>query len=330
MRKSIIVSKENDGDFTSVSDAVLSLNNDNTPIIVYVKSGIYKEKVSVTRPFVTLIGEGCENTVICFDDSALEVLKDGEKRGTFRTPTFFIDADDFTAKNITFENYAGHGCDVGQALAVYADGDRLFFDSCSFKGGQDTLFTAPLPPTAYEKNGFRGPKEFSPRKNGRHYYKNCYIEGDIDFIFGGATAYFERCEIFSKKTDKLLAAENPKDQKTYGYITAASTPEGLDYGYVFENCRLTSDCPPQSVYLGRPWRSYAKTVFLNCEMGAHIKREGWHDWGKLEAHKTVYFAEYKSVGEGSNGERASFSKQLDENEALKYSKDKVLAGWDIK
>lgn len=320
-------------DFHTIAQAINSIPADNKePVTIFIRKGIYNERLVINKPFITLEGEDLENTIITYGDYALMLMEDGSKRGTFRTPSVFIDTDDFTAKNIQFVNSAGFGKDVGQALALYVDGDRIVFDHCNLIASQDTLFTAPLPPTAFQAGGFTGPKEFSKRKNGRHYYYNCFIRGDVDFIFGGATAYFDQCEIFSQKTDDLPPASSEEEQKVYGYVTAASTPEGQEYGYVFNQCRLTSDCPKKSVYLGRPWRSFAKTIFMNCELGEHIKDEGWHDWNKADAHTTILYAEYNNTGAGAEailkGKRAPFSKQLSENEAQNYTIEKVLAGND--
>lgn len=135
--------------------------------------------------------------------------------------------------------------------------DRLLFEDCRFLGSQDTLFTAPLPPKEIEPNGFIGPKQQAPRIHGRHCYRHCYIEGDIDFIFGSATAYFEECEFFSKHID----------QDINGYVTAASTPKDQKYGYVINACRFTSNCPPHSVYLGRPWRDPNRNRKLEVLLG---------------------------------------------------------------
>lgn len=338
MIKTIYVSKHktSEHEFSTITEALLSIPEGTIePVTIFIKKGTYKEKLVIKQPNLTLIGESKEETIITFDDYANMIMEDGNKRGTFRTPSVFIDANDFTAKNLTFRNNSGYGHQVGQALALYVDGDRMVFDNCILLGSQDTLFTAPLPPTANQLGGFTGPKEFEPRVNGRHYYHNCYIRGDVDFIFGSATAFFDHCEIFSQKTDDLPPAKQGEEQKNYGYITAASTAKGQEYGYVFSHCRLTSDCPKHSVYLGRPWRNFAKTVFLHCEIGEHIREEGWHDWNKPEAHETMLYAEYQSTGEGakaiSDGKRASFSKQLSDQEALKYTREKVLAGddnWD--
>lgn len=333
----IYVSNENPekypNDFHKISDAIASIPDDNKePITIFLRKGTYKEKLVINKPYITLEGEDVEDTIITYDDYANMIMEDGSKRGTFRSYSVFIDTHDFTAKNIIFENSAGFGREVGQALALYVDGDRIIFDNCYFIASQDTLFTAPLPPTAFQTGGFTGPKEFAERINGRHYYHNCFIRGDVDFIFGSATAYFDQCEIFSQKTDDLPAAEHESEQKVYGYVTAASTAEGQDYGYVFNECKLTSNCPKKSVYLGRPWRSFAKTIFINCELGEHIKDEGWHDWNKPDAHETIFYAEYNSTGAGANaikeGKRAPFSKQLTAEEASFYTKERVLAGDD--
>jgi pectinesterase len=331
------VSKNENGcypnDYTTIANALKSVPVDNKEkVTIFIRRGVYHEKLIIDRPYICLEGEELEETIITYDDYALMMMTDGVKRGTFRTPTVFINTHDFTAKNITFQNTAGFGNKVGQALALYVDGDRVVFDNCRMIGSQDTLFTAPLPPSPNEVGGFTGPKEFAPRINGRHYYHNCYIRGDVDFIFGSATAYFDHCEIFSQKNDELLAAKDGEEQKVYGYITAASTAKDQEYGYVFHQCHLTSDCPKKSVYLGRPWRNYAKTVFMNCELGDHIRDDGWHDWNKEEAHDTILYAEYNNTGVGSEGfytnKRAPFAKQLTEKEALRYTKEQVLRGHD--
>lgn len=282
---------------------------------IHLAPGIYKEKIDLERDFVTILGEDAKSTILTFDDYALFLMPDNLKRGTFRSYTVFVHGNHFTAKNLTFENTAGFGPKIGQAVAVYADGDYMTFENCRFLGRQDTLFTAPLPPTVIEWGGFRGPRENAPRDNGTHYYKNCYLEGDVDFIFGGATAYFEECEIHSR-----TRGTNPD-----GYVTAASTPEGREFGYVFDRCRFTSDCAPETVYLGRPWRNFAKTVILNSELGPHIKKEGWHDWNKEEARVQTFYAEYNNFGPGASPEtRVSWSHQLTAEEAHKYTRENIL------
>lgn len=294
-----------------------------TPFVVHIGAGEYREKLVLSRPNVTFLGEGRDKTVLVFGDGANEIEEDGEKMGTFRTATLRIDTPDFTARHLTFQNDAGYGHTVGQALALYVDGDRCYFEDCAMLGSQDTLFDAPLPLDPVKPNG-KGPGEHKPRIRGRHLYRNCFLQGDVDFIFGSGTAYFEECTIFSKKPGD----RSPEDRDTsvYGYVTAASTHPEFPYGYVLHKCKLTSDCPKGSVYLGRPWKEWAKTVFLECELGEHIHPQGWLDWGKTHGH--FYYGEYNSYGPGASPEtRADFSHQLTREEAEQYSMEKVLEGW---
>lgn len=191
-------------------------------------------------------------------------MPEGDKRGTFRTASVRIDTHDFTAKHLTFQNDSGFGHTVGQALAVYVDGDRNAFYDCRFLGSQDTVFDAPLPLKEAQPGGFKGPGEFKPRTIGRHYYENCFIQGDVDFIFGSGIAWFEHCTIYSKLPGDRIPPESPEDEVIYGYVTAASTPMEEPYGYVFHECSLESDCPPHSIYLDVPGengrRPYSYTV----------------------------------------------------------------------
>lgn len=274
----------------TIADALQAAKTyQGSPVTILLAPGIYQEYLTISQPFLTIEGSSDSPSVITGCLGAKEPLVDG-KRGTFRTQTVFIDTHHFTAKHICFANTAGVGSIAGQALAVYADGDHLLFEHCSFLGRQDTLFTAPLPPKEIEPNGFRGPKQFAPRLHGTHLYRNCYIEGDIDFIFGGATAYFTDCTIHSLSLN----------QSINGYITAASTPQEILDGFVFVHCRFTSNCPPKSVYLGRPWRDFAKVAIIQCELGAHIHPHGWHDWEKTQAHDTTFFAECQNTGAGAS------------------------------
>lgn len=303
--------------FTKIGDALReAAQYAGRKTVIHIAPGVYREKLTIKQENLSLIGVDAQTTKITFSDAAQDLMPEGDKRGTFRTPSVFIDTDHFYASGISFCNEAGQGTKVGQALAVYADGDHLIFEDCRFDGYQDTLFTAPLPKTEKQPGGFKGPKEFAPRRVGRHLYKDCYIAGNVDFIFGGAVAYFENCEIFMKARDKKDVAS--------GYVVAPSTFEGQKYGYVFDRCRFTGDCPRESAYLGRPWRNYAKAVILNSEIGAHIRKEGWHDWDKKEAWKTMFFAEYGNYGEGAGTERAPFVKMLTEDEAKEYTRENVL------
>ena len=248
--------------FHSIHEALQSIPSDNTtPITIEIAPGTYREKLTIDKPYLTLLGSGAQNsdTILTYDDYANDTLSNGEKRGTFRSYSVLVDTHDITLCNLTIENASGDSKTHGQAIALYADGDRLLFDHCRLLGHQDTLFTGPLPPKEIKPGGFVGPKQFAPRINGRHYYKDCYICGDIDFIFGSATAYFEHCTLESLlrtktsaqsdlvsttstlhdsgcDTSALCHSNSDMVQKNYtlppiqGYVTAASTPEGQEYG----------------------------------------------------------------------------------------------------
>lgn len=294
--------------FKTIQEAIdyISINNlINTKI--YIENGIYNEKIFIDVPFIKLIGEDREKTIVIYNDYANKSFLNGKKYGTFNSYTAFFGGDNCEFENLTFINNAGRGKEIGQAVAVYSDGNNLHFKNCAFISHQDTLFTAPLPSKPLIPDGFFGPRENSERKDTLQYYENCIIKGDIDFIFGGATAIFDNCEIHSIYTKDVIS-----------YITAASTPEHKEFGYIFINCKLTSNTDHPFTYLGRPWRNYAKVVFLNCYMGPHIIKEGWNDWDKKDARKTVFFAEYNSYGPGAHlNERVNWAKILTEKEAKK-------------
>lgn len=290
-----VVAKDGSGDFFTVQEAVNAApdycKQDETTI--YIKDGIYEEKVTIptNKQKLHLIGQSAENTVITWSDYAKKIGPTGYELGTSATSTVFLYASDFLAENLTVENASGEGHDIAQACAITVDGDRVAFINCRFIANQDTIYTY--------------------GKGQKQYFRGCWIEGTTDFIFGASTCWFEDCTILSKKNS---------------YVTAASTPQREEFGYVFSNCRLIHDGNAQKVYLGRPWRSYAKTVFINCELGGHILPEGWHNWGKPYAEKTVFYAEYGSKGPGaaSAGERVKWSHILKERQVAKYTPANVL------
>lgn len=238
--------------FSTITAALDQIPDDNKEFItIRIAPGCYEEKLVINKPYLKLIGNAAKDTIITYGDYANYIMPDGKKRGTFRSYTVLIDTHDVIMENITIENASQPRTMAGQAIALYADGDHLVFRSCRLMGNQDTLFTGPLPPAPLEPDGFTGPKEFSPRINGRQLYESCYICGDIDFIFGSATAYFHTCQIESLNNG-IVSYDN-FNNPIYGFITAASTPEGQNYGYIFDNCRFTSkNCPAGSIYLGRP------------------------------------------------------------------------------
>lgn len=305
----LTVSKEGGEGFRTINEALAALESDPAlPRLISIKNGVYRERLEVHLPGVSLIGEDRERTVITGALGALGKMPDGTKRGTFRSYTVLLDAPRITLERLTVENTAGDGRVAGQAIALYADADGLVIRDCSILGRQDTLFTGPLPPKEIQKGGFIGPKEFAPRVVGRQYYRDCFIEGDVDFIFGSAAALFENCEIHSLD----------RGEAVNGYATAASTPKGEDLGYVFYRSRFTGErgIGAGTVFLGRPWREWAKTALIECELGEHINPLGWHDWGKEAAHTRALYAEYGSTGAGADmSRRADWVKRFTKADA---------------
>ena len=288
----IVVSRDGTGNFRTLQEAIESARAfmDYT-VTIYVKNGVYKEKVIVPSwvENIDIIGEDRDKTIITYDDHA-----NINKMGTFRTYTVKVEGSDITFKNLTIENNAAQ---LGQAVALHTEGDRLKFINCRILGNQDTIYTG--------------------AKFTRLYFKDCYIDGTTDFIFGPSTALFEDCIIHSKRNS---------------YVTAASTPKEAKYGYVFKHCKLTAEPGVDKVYLGRPWRPYAYTLFIECELGKHIVSAGWHNWGKQSNEETARYMEYKNTGEGANAsERVAWSKQLTKKEAEAVTVDAIFrtqSDWD--
>jgi PelA/Pel-15E family pectate lyase len=278
----IVVAADGSGDFRTVQQAVDHVpDNNNQPIVIRIKRGVYREQLRVTKPYLTFRGEDRANTVLTYRLSAVQA---GNTRLAFST---LINANNFHAENLTFENSFGVG---SQAVALFVDSDRASFKNCRFLGWQDTLFV----------NG------------SRHYFKGCYIEGHVDFIFGTASAVFEDCTIHSKGQ---------------GYVTAHyRTSDEEDTGFVFLRCRLTGENTGSGVYLGRPWRPHARVVFIDCWLGDHIRAEGWDNWRDPAREKTASFAEYKSKGPGANpAARVAWSKQLTDREAAEFARERFFS-----
>lgn len=300
----------------SLQAAIDALPEDGAPACIHLAPGEYREKVELRRPNTTLIGSGAEDTVLAWADGATDVHPDGVKRGTFRSYTLLVLADGCRVEGLTIRNDAGQRADSGQCISLFVDGDGFLCEDCTLISTQDTLFTAPLPPKEVIPGGFLGPTQLLPRKAQRQTYRGCTIQGDVDFIFGGAAAWFEDCRIVCTPRP----GRNPG-----GYATAASTPEGQKYGYVFHNCRFEGeDVPEESFYLGRPWREHAKTLLLSCYIGPHIKPEGWDDWGKKDFPRTGFYAEHGCFGPGSGTEMRAFSHLLTEEEAAKITYEDYL------
>ena len=234
-------------------------------------------------------GQTVENLSFCGGFAGREMHPDGRPYGTFRSFAVLADGDGITFRNCTFENPAGPGKTAGQSIALYLDGNEIRLENCVLKGHQDTLFLAPLPEKEIIPGGFLGPKEFTPRTDRTVYFRNCLIVGGIDFIFGGATAYFDDCEFRSVEP---------------GYVFAPSTPAHVQTGFVARNCRFTAaeNVPDESCFIARPWRNFAKVRLEDCFLDRHLNRAGWHDWDKPEARDTVRFEESGSYGPGARPE----------------------------
>ncbi len=285
--QTVVVALDGSGDYTSIQAAI----NDSkafpeTRITIAIKKGVYYEKIKVHEwnTHITLLGESKEATIIRFDDHFDKI--GAGRNSTFFTYTLLVEADDTVLKNLTIENTSG---EVGQAIALAVTSTRVGVVNCNLIGNQDTLYVS---------------------GSGKQLYRNCYIEGTTDFIFGTATAYFENCILHCKKDS---------------YITAAATPKDSRYGFVFSACTITAAPNVSKVFLGRPWRLHAKTVFLNTNLGSAIAPEGWHNWSKKQAETTAFFAEYNNRGVGATtNNRVIWAKQLTRKQATKYQLHNVL------
>lgn len=287
-----VVAKDGSGHFTTIQAAMakIGMGSPDHPATIYVKKGVYRERVYAQREkrYVRLIGEDPETTILVFGLHAGVEGPDGLDIGTFRTPTLYVDADDFTVENLTIQNDAGP---VGQALAVAVHGDRVIFRNTRFLGHQDTIFL----------------------NRGRQYFADCYVEGTTDFLFGGATAWFEGCEVRSLDSS---------------YIIATATPPESAYGFIFNRCRVEV-AEGERTYLGRPWRDHAATLLMRSELGEGIRLEGWHNWDKPWREATSRYLEYRNTGPGADrSRRVAWSRELTPNEADLITPASTLGGCD--
>ncbi|HTL08961.1 MAG TPA: pectinesterase family protein [Chitinophagaceae bacterium] len=282
---------------------VFTVAKDGTGDFTYIQDAINAMRVYPLAPITLYIKNGvynekielpATNTDVSFIgesvDKTIITFNDYSGRGklnTFTSYTARISGNRFMAANISFVNAAGP---VGQAVALYVDADKAVFKNCRFIGHQDTIFAG--------------------GELARQYFEDCYIEGTTDFIFGPATALFLRCTVHCKANS---------------FITAANTPAGKKYGFVWMDCTITADSNVTKLWLGRPWRAYAKTVFIRCNLPAAIAPEGWDNWGNKANEQTAYYAEYKCNSAGSNTmNRATWSHQLTEKEAKEYTIAAIL------
>ncbi|WP_151734102.1 pectinesterase family protein [Paenibacillus tengchongensis] len=289
----ITVSKQDNEGCSSLQQAIDSIPaGDSSPVTIRIKPGVYEEKITVgpDAPPILLLGDDAASTIISWSDNAHTLGPDGTPLGTFRTGTLNVFAENFTAENVTIRNASGPG--TGQAVAAFVDAGYAVFRRVRLLGDQDTLYTG----------------------KGKQYYNDCYIEGDVDYIFGPATALFDRCRLHTKRSRS--------------YITAASTPEGTPFGYVFLDCEITSGEGVGEVFLGRPWRPYAHVAFIRTVMDGSILAEGWHNWGQPDREATSRYEEFGSSGPGANpAARVPWSRQLAAEEAADYRVIRVLDGW---
>lgn len=281
----IVVARDGTGEFRTVDEAIeVCRAFMDYHKVIYIKKGTYKEKLIIPSWLqnIELCGEDVNTTVITYDDHA-----NINKMGTFRTYTLKVEGNDITIKNLTIENNSAR---LGQAVSLHTEGDRIKVINCRIIGHQDTIYT-----------GVAGTRIF---------FKDCYICGTTDFIFGPSIAWFEGCTI---------------ESLVNSYVTAASTPKDQPFGYIFNNCRLIASEGVNQVYLGRPWRDYGYTLFMNCELGKHICPEGWHHWEK-QREQTARYLEYNNRGEGATTkDRVAWSRQLTKKEAAAITPEAVFS-----
>jgi pectinesterase len=299
----LTVAQDGSGDYKTIQEAVNAMrDHSQVQVIIFIKKGIYREKLVIPswKTKISLIGESRDSTIITNSDHTGKQIPNGgkdasgnDKYRTFTSYTVLVQGNDFRAENLTIENAAGR---VGQAVALHVEGDRCVVNNCRLLGNQDTLYVG--------------------IDSSRQYFLNCFIEGTTDFIFGPATVVFQNCTIKSLSNS---------------YITAASTTPKQAFGFVFFDCQLIADTAAQKVFLGRPWRPYARTVFINTKMGDHILPAGWDNWRNPENEKTAYYAEYNSQGPGANTSgRVSWSRQLTKKEVKQYTLKNIFKDWDPK
>lgn len=294
-QQKMTVAQDGSGDHKTVQAALNAVPEGNTePVRIFIKKGIYKEVIIVdaTKNFIQLDGEDKNNTILSYNNHAGTKLPNGDTLNTWTCASFFVYGNDFSASNLTFENNAGFT--AGQAVALRIEGNRASFKNCKMVGNQDVLFLS--------------------GSGVKHYFRDCYIEGTTDFIFGAATAVFKNCHVHSKKNS---------------HVTAASTNSIIPFGFVFFDCKLTADSNINKVSLGRPWSPTASVSYINCWMDKHIIPAGWDNWRNPVNETTARYAEYNSTGPGAHpGERVKWMKQLSVEEVKKFTIKIILGHWD--
>lgn len=281
----IVVAADGSGDYATIGEALKKLKGDSEESV-----RIYIRNGVYHEKI--LVNYTINNVTLEGESREGTVISNGDyaslnNMGTSGSYTLRVDGNNVTLKNLTIENTAGR---VGQAVALHTTGDKIHVKNCNITGNQDTLYAS--------------------GRNARNLYEDCYIEGTVDFIFGAATALFRNCHIHATGN---------------GYLTAASTAIDNPVGYVFHKCKVTAADEVEKVHLGRTWRPYASTFFIECELPAAIVPEGWHNWGKAENELTARYGEYKCTGAGADeSQRVGWRKTLTEAEAADLTNPSVI------
>lgn len=305
----IVVSADGHGDFPTVRQALESISLQNLERrVIFIKHGTYREKLLIDRPYVTIEGQDADGTVLSYDDKPTDRGPDGKPLGTYGDYAVKVTGDDCIIRNLTIQTLAGPK--VGPAVALEVHADHVRIDHCHILGYQDTLLLQNKADESVSDN----PPDQPTLQTNRVYISNSLIRGSVDFIFGSAIAIFDHCDIQSALS---------------GYVTAASTPEDQEYGFVFTHCRMRAeqgDGGPLTAYLGRPWRSHASVAYIDTDMAGHIPPAGWDDWEKESNRSTARFSEYGSTGEGGVlADRVPWAKKLTRDEADAYTMSDIFA-----
>ena len=314
----IVVAKDGSGDFRSIQAAI-----DAAPAgeEIRILPGEYRERVVIDKPGLRLVGEDREGVVIADSRCAKDRGADGMEKGTFLSFTLITLAPDVMVENLTVRNDAGDGRIAGQAVAVYAAGDRGVWRNCRMIACQDTLFCGPVMPKVLDDVARKACEvecvpsvSDCPLTHSRQYFENCFIRGDVDYIFGPYRCWFEGCTLYMNARG--------------GWYTAANTPEGQPFGMVFHDCKLTGECQPGMGYLGRPWRRFARTQFLACEMDDCVSWYGFMDWDEFRV-VTDRLGEWRTTGaRADQSTRHPMQRRMTDEEARQVTREAVLSGWD--
>ena len=317
-----IIARDGSGDFTSIQAAIDAVEtSERAPTILLVRMDEYHERVVVNKDNIRIVGENRDRTVITNSACAKDLGPDGKEKGTFLSFTMIVTGNNVEVENLTIRNDAGDGSLVGQAVAVYAAGDRGVWRNCRLIAAQDTLFCGPTMPKV-EKEIFPRTSTAQcvdscgdcPPTRARQYFENCFIRGDVDFIFGPYRCWFEGCTLYMNARG--------------GMYTAANTPEKQPYGMVFHNCVLSGECGEGQAYLGRPWRAFSRTLFLECEMDEHVSPQGFLDWDEKRP-VTERLGEWRTRGARAPQEtRHPKQKRMTDEEAAVVTLREVIGGYD--